>query len=202
MSFRKEKKYRVTKSEFHELMNSWLKNNMKPLHINRQVNSIYFDNNEYKMFHDSEEGVLLRKKVRIRWYNKKSEFKLEEKISTIEGRFKTVKSLGYIGSICEALNYRHVDQIYGALEPSLKVSYERSYFLMDKMRITFDNEINYCNLRQNHSIQKRDPETVIEIKTPFGVSDDYIEKTIPYSTSRFSKYSRGLLFLFDQNTIV
>ena len=41
------------------------------------------------MFADSEEGVLPRKKVRVRWYNNDlSDLQYEEKTSSIEGRFK------------------------------------------------------------------------------------------------------------------
>jgi len=42
-------------------------------------------------------------------------------------------------------------------------------------------------------LEYKDPERVVEIKTPIGFGDDFIEKSIPYQTSRFSKYSRGLL---------
>ena len=34
---------------------------------------------------------------------------------------------------------------------------------------------------------------LVEIKTPVDCGDDFIKKSIPYPTSRFSKYSRGLL---------
>ena len=196
MSYRKEKKYRVTRSEFHELKNLWLNNGMMPLHSSRQVSSIYFDNNDYMMYHDSEEGILPRKKVRIRWYDDNLEFKLEEKFSSIEGRFKTVKRLASVNSFDAALKYTHIDQLYGALLPSLQVSYERSYFSMNGMRITFDNEITYCKLRQSHMLVHQDPETVIEIKIPVEINDVFIEKIVPYSTSRFSKYCRGLLVPF------
>ena len=35
----------------------------------------------------------------------------------------------------------------------------------------------------------------MEIKAPIGCDDDYIQKLINHSTSRFSKYSRGLKYI-------
>ena len=40
-----------------------------------------------------------------------------------------------------------------------------------------------------------DPENVMEVKTPAYVSDDLIETTFNLPTSRFSKYSRGILLV-------
>ena len=39
----------------------------------------------------------------------------------------------------------------------------------------------------------KDTECVMEIKTSINCPDDYIQKIINYQTTRFSKYSRGLL---------
>ena len=33
----------------------------------------------------------------------------------------------------------------------------------------------------------------MEVKSDFKIDDDYIEKLIKYPTSRFSKYSRGII---------
>ena len=58
-------------------------------HPSRQVNSIYFDTPKLDFYTASEEGILPRKKIRIRWYNENTNkvFK-ETKISSIEGRYK------------------------------------------------------------------------------------------------------------------
>ena len=60
------------------------------------------------------------------------------------------------------------------------------------MRITFDSNINYKNIKLSPSIEYKDPERVVEIKTSMECGDDFIEKST-ISISRFSKYSRGLL---------
>ena len=69
MTFRKEKKYRLTKYEFYKLKDILTSSGMKSLFEPRKVNSLYFDTPELAMFLDSEEGVLPRKKIRVRWYN-------------------------------------------------------------------------------------------------------------------------------------
>lgn len=193
MSFRQEFKYRVTMAEYYQMKENLKINGMKLLHNPRKVLSVYFDSADTIMFSDSEEGLLPRKKVRIRWYNKNNKFTLENKISSIEGRFKTTRHLKNVDSIHKALRYQIVEQEDGLLFPSLKVSYNRSYFSLAKMRITFDNEITYHNLRLNSLIKYRDPECVIEIKVPEEISSDFIQRIVPYPTARFSKYSRGLL---------
>ena len=81
----------------------------------------------------------------------------------------------------------------------MQVSYEREYYLINGARLTFDKSIKYKNLRQSSINEFEDPERVIEIKVGIDISDDFIEKLMPYSTSRFSKYSRGLLISQGQN---
>ena len=78
------------------------------------------------------------------------------------------------------------------------VSYERYYFSLKLLRITFDRNITYKFLRNGKGQTSIDPETVMEVKTSQMCSDDYIKKIIPHSSSRFSKYCRGLLS-FERN---
>ena len=198
MSFRKEKKYRVTKFESEKLFKVLSKNGMKLLHKPRVINSVYFDNNSYDMFYNSEEGVVPRKKIRIRWYNNKINFSLEKKTSSVEGRFKSSNKYDILKSITQIENHNMIDNNYGYIYPSLKVSYSRTYYTFNNMRVTVDKNINYRNLRSDSFILHEDPENVIEIKVQEEFSDDIIEKFMPYSTSRFSKYSRGLLLSQQQ----
>lgn len=194
MSFRKEKKFRVTVSDFHKFRAQLYQQGMTELFKPRIISSIYFDTVDLNMFHDSQEGLLPRKKVRIRWYDEREEFTLESKTSSIEGRFKVTDKLENCLHDKEELTKNYIDAQYGCLQPVLKVSYERSYFVLNEMRITFDKHITYQNLRYANERKYFDPERVIEIKIPVNCSDDFVEKYIPYSTARFSKYSRGLLF--------
>ncbi len=73
------------------------------------------------MFHDSEEGVLPRKKVRIRWYDNSKIFRLENKTSSIEGRFKVITKLEDNISDNELFTKNRMDAQYGHIQPILKV---------------------------------------------------------------------------------
>ena len=99
------------------------------------------------MFNQSEEGIVPRKKVRIRWYENKNNFTLEKKISGIEGRFKTTKKLMNFTNVNDLLKTNFFDKDYGSLYPTLMISYDRAYYSLKKMRITFDSNIEYKNLK-------------------------------------------------------
>tara|TARA_B100000886_G_scaffold325554_1_gene271216 strand:- start:475 stop:1068 length:594 start_codon:yes stop_codon:yes gene_type:complete len=191
MSFRKERKYRLSKFEFEILKNDLFCRGMHTLYNKRKIHSLYYDTIMMDMFKDSEEGVVPRKKLRIRWYGHPNEANIETKISSIEGRFKISTPKRFLSF--EDLPKKIIDQNYGTLTPSLLVSYDREYFLLNKMRITFDSLIKYKNYRHLKSVECEDKEHVMEIKVSAYTSNDYVETIIPYATSRFSKYSRGLL---------
>ena len=84
------------------------------------------------------------------------------------------------------------------LTPSLLITYNREYYSLKGFRLTFDTSIKYKSLRNSSELEFQDPERVMEVKTPFDITDDLIETTIPYPTSRFSKYARGLLLSLGQ----
>ena len=52
---------------------------MQKIYNKRFINSLYYDTKQRDMFYHSEEGVLPRKKIRIRWYNSEMNFKIEKK---------------------------------------------------------------------------------------------------------------------------
>ena len=195
MSYRKEKKFRVTVSDFHKFQSHLHQQGMKTLFEPRLITSVYFDTPDLNMFNDSEEGLLPRKKVRIRWYNYDKLFTLENKTSSMEGRFKVTSNLENHISESELNTKKRMDAQYGHIQPTLKVSYKRSYYVFNKMRITFDKDICYQNLKYADTRKYHDPERVIEIKIPANCPDDFVETYIPFPTARFSKYSRGILFL-------
>jgi SPX domain protein involved in polyphosphate accumulation len=197
MSFRKERKFRLTYYQAQKLKAQLYSNGLEILHPKRQVTSIYFDTSKFDMFCESEEGVMPRKKIRIRWYDEQINFTKETKISSIEGRFKTtIKN-------CDFANEEEIrcstlfEPTYGLLKPVLKVSYSREYFQLNRMRLTIDSNICYENLGSIDNMFMKDPEQVMELKIPDFLSDDYYQQVIPYPTTRFSKYCRGILLSCD-----
>ena len=191
MSFRKEKKFRLSKFDFDILKNKLRLKGMQPLLAKRVINSLYYDTANWNMFNDSEEGLLPRKKVRIRWYDDIRKASNEVKISSNEGRFKTISSANMTSEL--TLPQSLYEPSYGVIYPSILVSYSREYFSFESIRITFDSNIKYVNYRQSEKIAHKDGECVMEIKTSIDNPDDYLESVLPFPTSRFSKYSRGLL---------
>lgn len=194
MSFRKEKKYRLTYSDMLTLKAKLKGHGMTPLYPARFISSCYFDTHDLRLYEESEEGVLPRKKIRVRWYNKNNSFTKEVKVSSIEGRFKYTERLSSLSSFSELNDMTFFDQVYGSLKPAIVVSYEREYYSLGTLRVTFDSQIKYTDCRLQTLPSYRDDECVMEVKVPIDCEDDYIESIISHSTARFSKYSRGLLF--------
>jgi SPX domain protein involved in polyphosphate accumulation len=190
MSFRKEKKFitsRFELSNFYEYIKT--KGSIQ-IHPSRQVNSIYFDNDNLQMFHDSEEGILPRKKIRLRWYgDNNTELKKEVKISSFEGRFKSSTNYCFDND-CNFSNINLYDQNYGNIKPKVLVQYQREYLLFEKLRITIDTNINYTDLFSKKITH--DQKVIIEVKTKPDISDDYIMNVFGLTDSRFSKYSRAI----------
>ena len=187
MSFRSETKFRLSYGDKYLLKSKLLSLGMKQLYPSRFINSQYFDTEKLQMFFDSEEGIVPRKKIRVRWYHEKQEKNLETKISSTEGRFKIKKK--YVSD----LNSQFVDDhLYGKIFPSILVNYKREYYNFKNLRLTFDSSINYTDLRNQNLKRFNDKETVLEVKTNYLNSIDYITQFISCPTSRFSKYSRGI----------
>ena len=197
MSFRKEKKYKLTYSDQKILKKDLFNKGMKFLYPKREVNSVYFDTSDFDFYLNSEEGVLPRKKIRVRWYNKdKLKIFKEIKISSIEGRFKINEPFLDFNILFEN-DYQIIDNEFGILKPQTMITYNREYFTLDNLRLTFDFDIHYKNLSSLNSSNFYDNECVLEIKTNHETHDDYIEKIIGFPTTRFSKYSRSILFTKD-----
>ena len=190
MSFRKEKKFRLSNYDLVLLKKILIQAGLKTLYPSRIIFSEYLDTDNLQMFSDSEEGVLPRKKIRIRWYDNSKEKNLETKISSTEGRFKLSKK--YLNNY----NLKNMlDPVYGKIYPSIIIKYLREYYFLNNLRITIDTKILYNDVRKNGTSNAQDRENVLEVKANNEISDDYIAKIIPYPTSRFSKYCRGVSFL-------
>ena len=194
MSFRKEFKFRVSYSDLILIKKKLLYDTMSVLHPARKVNSLYFDTKNLKMFTDSEEGTLPRKKIRLRWYNRSKTQNLEEKISSLEGRFKKIKNVDISFEKSDELSF--LDPDYGKITPSLLITYNRNYYSYKNLRITFDQEIEYQRVRGITPLSKKEKECVVEIKAPKDVSADYVSSIFHNPTERFSKYARGIISLY------
>ena len=125
MTFRKEEKLRIATEKIFDLR-KWIEENEgKILYPTRVINSIYFDNQTFSMFNQSIEGVLPRKKIRLRVYSKNffnsHEIKKEVKISSVEGRYKISE---ITKDPLQLINLGIFDQSYGLCHPVLNVLYK------------------------------------------------------------------------------
>lgn len=192
MSFRKEIKYRFPANKFALLRAHLQGKGLAMLYADRKITSVYFDTSDQQSFSDSEEGLLPRKKLRGRWYNdKKNEIYWEKKITAFEGRFKTSEQI----SATAFFNYQtsgFVDTLYGLMTPMTEVTYVRSYFSLDNLRITLDEHIHYKNLRTGQIASEN--ECVVELKAPADAETDLIGDFLGFSPRRFSKFCNSVQY--------
>jgi len=150
MSFRFEEKCIIDIKNKNFLIKYLNEFNLSRLYPTRIVSSIYFDNFNKEMFLHSEEGLVPRKKLRIRRYpdSENEIYFLEKKINSAEGKFKTTQIIShdeYLGFLQKGI----FDKTYGICEPQLKVTYKRDYFNFKNIRVTIDTEIKYQKINSN-----------------------------------------------------
>ena len=157
--------------------------------------SIYFDNYKLSSYHDSMEGVIPRKKIRLRWYdnikNKLKNSNLEKKINSIEGKFKKVEKATNPSNI---LKLGILDNGYGLCFPVLQVDYNREYFKIFDIRITVDTKIRYKNFKEEHFFNQyhNDDEIVLEAKALNTNIKNFVDENIYFEKIRFSKYCNAI----------
>tara|TARA_B100001063_G_C16772132_1_gene562401 strand:+ start:1291 stop:1878 length:588 start_codon:yes stop_codon:yes gene_type:complete len=191
MSFRTELKIKINYKNLSSFR-AWLtKNNLIEIYPRRVVSSVYYDNRNLQMYNESIEGITPRKKIRIRHYplDKKKTFFLEEKLSSVEGRYKTKKNIKLINS--KHPNFIK-DKDYGLCDKIIKIEYYREYFGSDQFRITLDTDIQY----QGFLVKKRNKGKInkiaVEIKTDYNYPIDKLLNDLPFEYIRFSKYCEAI----------
>jgi|TARA_B110000114_G_scaffold149401_1_gene159806 SPX domain protein involved in polyphosphate accumulation len=191
MTFRIEKKLFIKKDNLLDFKEKILSIGTKDLYKSRKVQSLYFDNKNKDMYNESIEGLLPRKKIRVRNYphNDSKYFLLENKISSIEGRFKKNKEISQ--KVFDNLKFNGIfDKTYGVCKPILSVIYDREYLINNNVRITIDTNILY-NM-YNNKIVKDDKNIVVELKTSINQNIDVLFEKFPFQEIRFSKYCNGI----------
>jgi hypothetical protein len=190
MPFRIEEKILVQENNNIYLKEFLSLRSAKVLFEPRCVQSLYFDNSTLDMFKDSEEGILPRKKIRIRFYpNQNYVFNLETKISSVEGRFKSSKKIDK-NKFNHLIKYGIFDTRYGPCKPKIYVRYFRKYLLIKDTRLTYDNNIQYLN--SFGKLIGKEVNSILEIKTSISKDIEELLLNFPFQRSRFSKYCNGI----------
>ncbi len=198
MSFRLEKKFTLDTRKYDEFIRYINTIEAKKIYNSRKVFSTYFENDFFSSFKQSEEGVVPRKKIRIRSYNTNDHSvvsKLEIKISAEDSRFKKVERIKSKHQIEKLLSRGFIDRNYGLCKPLLNVSYEREYYQLTDHRITIDKNISYCNFKKKKKFFK-EPLSIIEFKSDTTKDINLYDNILTSPISRFSKYCRGMNKVF------
>ena len=197
MSFRFEEKYIINIKYKNHLMNYLNEFEIKQLYPKRKISSIYFDNFYKEMFLHSEEGLVPRKKLRIRKYpsEKNSKFFFEKKINSVEGKYKIsqiIKKNKYI----EFLKKGIFDKNYGICKPQVEVNYNREYYKLRDLRVTIDSEIKYKKYNSNINFNNNNI-LICEFKSTDikNIKNFYISKI--FSKVRILKYCDAIEKLFN-----
>tara|TARA_Y100000816_G_scaffold279584_1_gene252015 strand:- start:1106 stop:1699 length:594 start_codon:yes stop_codon:yes gene_type:complete len=195
MSFRVEQKLNVNKENLLDFKKFLSKKKAKGIHEPRVIESLYFDNYEFQSHKDSLEGLVPRKKIRIRYYPSSNDKKiyLEVKNSSIEGRFKTRQVIDNV-EFKNKIKYGIFDNQYGTCYPKMFVSYNREYLLLKDVRISIDTNISYRSYDTNFVV--KDDRVVAELKTSMNKNLDELTEDFPSHRIRFSKYCFGVEKLF------
>ena len=187
MSFRIEEKFYIKEENLLEFKDFIFKKSAEKLYKPRKIESLYFDNINMDMYSDSIEGLVPRKKIRIRHYPNDTDenYYLEIKNSAIEGRFKTRKIIQK-NDFYELKKNGYLDSQYGVCFPNYFVSYDREYIKFEDIRLSIDTNLIYKNFKNNnHFIDKK---IIVEIKTSIDKSSDSLMRIFPFQRIRFSKY--------------
>ena len=201
MSFRFELKSFGSNISCKNFIEKLLKGGMKQLYPPRYITSEYFDNSTFDCVKESQEGTVPRRKLRIRYYTegpnllepeKNLPLSLETKISSPEGRYKSIKKISY----ADYINYKDRGIIvspYGKLTFALRVNYLRHYYIIDGIRLTFDSNITRLKLRENSGGFKLNSQiskySVVELKSNTSDSNLINSSLAGLRLQRFSKYA-------------
>ena len=187
MSFRIEEKLLINKYQITEFREFLFQNSAYQLFPPRKIQSLYFENFQEEMYRDSIEGIVPRKKIRVRNYpeDKKLSFHYEVKISSVDGRFKTSK-------IIDQDKFDHIkkigiyDNLYGTCRPIIYVLYDREYYQIGDVRISIDENIKY-SLYTGRALGY-DKDSIVELKASIRKNAGDLINDFPFQRTRFSKY--------------
>lgn len=187
MSFRVEEKLLIDRKQILEFKNFLFKKKAQKVFPARKIKSLYFENFKEEMYSDSLEGIVPRKKIRVRNYPDKKDLTLylEIKISSAEGRYK-VRNLIDKDKFNNLKKIGLYDNQYGVCRPLIYVIYNREYYQIGDVRISIDENIEYFLFSGRELGQ--DNNSVVELKANINKNRDDLLNNFPFQRTRFSKY--------------
>ncbi len=186
----------------------------------RMINNIYLDTPGFDFFYDNVNGLQLRKKIRIRWYDET--FSHQKKL-TLEYKLKN-------GLLGDKISYPLADIFTGkgfhtkymrnelntnqlpievenellTYYPTLLNRYVREYFISDdrKCRITLDRDLSFYKIHAGENFFRTtyhiSEDVIMEMK--YNPEDECIANEIaqyfPFRVTKSSKYVTGVQYLY------
>jgi len=171
----------------------------------RQVNSIYFDDENYTSIKQNIDGISEKKKYRLRWYgdfkiitNPTFEIKIKKGFEVSKKNFDLPEM-----SNLNLLDYNDVEKIEllinnnfnfkNKLFPILTTHYLRSYFISSNklVRSTVDRNLKSLLLYKNRNLNiiKEYQDIILEFKYDLNL-DEYVRSNLGNISSRLSKNSK------------
>ena len=188
-----EIKFDVTDINLNKILSTF---HLSHLYPQRMITSIYYDTKNMKYFNDSEEGIIPRRKIRMRSYDNRVSLNLEVKETMVDYRKKFVfKNIDN-----NNINY-HLKKnlIYDEkLIPIIKVVYLRKYYQCSFGRVTFDHNLRYYDLNFGNFSPIVSNKKILELKNEsVNLKNKFIQKCF-LKNIRFSKYCDGVNLFLDR----
>ena len=203
--------------DIHQITPYLFNNNFLRAYPSRTVTSIYYDTEDYSCFTESENGNLIRKKIRIRFYDdnvKDLRLEIKSKNSELGSKeFYNPKLLNSrnISRIClpsiknknNILNLKLPKVIEICFLPTLLIQYKRDYLVSycKNVRITLDSNLKFVPIRKEYTKILNTQfheifDNVIEIKYDEQINEPKIINDLSnkfnLTLTRFSKYCIGM----------
>ena len=197
--FRSEEKILLSISDYLKIINLIKDLGGKKIYPKREIESIYFDDKNFTMYTESEEGTLPRYKIRIRRYPQTDLHKwfYEKKINSVEGKFKKTNLILETRKN-SLIKFGINDQIYGNCYPKLTIKYIREYYSIKDERITLDKNIKYSDFNSKLSIYDNES-LILEMKSKTNIFYETLLNKLQSKKVRISKYCEAVDKLFNQN---
>lgn len=203
MKPRIEQKLEFNKGDYLSFLRWLKKKEAKILYPERIICSRYFDTLDLRMYYHTLEGIVPRKKIRIRTYNSDhfmksySPYNLEIKMTTETERLKTINQDIDHKSI---ISNGYYDHLYGMCFEQADITYVREYYSVGGIRVTIDKDIKYKFVGLSNALvlkESYDDSYVLEIKAGINTNPSLLLNKFNFPRSRFSKYERAIESLIN-----
>ena len=186
-NLRQEKKYTFPRGQLNNVEHKLISSGFKLNHAHNNVHNIYFDNYLTSGAIESVEGDAVRKKYRLRWYNKSNSFVLESKVRLSSSGYKNKKQLKS-SSLNDAVKEA---EFITKRQAIIQNSYYRRYYIKNNVRVTLDNNLKFSIPLSN--VYKNSKHCVMEVKykTEFISLFNELNQNV-FQLTKFSKYLEGL----------